>query len=337
MYPIFRKKNYPKTPKKNSSRLKSNKRSNKESHRSSIKMSFEIGIFVLFRVIPIMLHSVGLYLLVNVRYMKRYQKIQGIYLMWLSITEITMNLSKIVIKLTSSSSPDFSHILNLVRTGFFSTQVVLVLSAMTVDRLMFVRLNLRYKLKLATRATKLVIIFSVIFCVPVTLAMFLTQSTSDQLSDTKLLYYWPINDTFVMIVFMICYTNMIYTINKKSKKLYGCESIMYKNRMQKATLVPKLIVTSFFVFWMVGDLIYFGYRLADKAVPFWAKTTVNIMVCTAYSTDAVFYIYFCRPVRRVLNKKFMWKKKRKDVCVISGARVATTSDCGKISTITSSF
>ena len=291
-------------------------------------MSFIVGIYILFRIIPVIFHSVGIYLLINVKYIKRYQKIQGIYLMWLSIVEITMNLSKIVVKVTGVSYPSFSLYLDVVRTGFFCTQMLLALSAMTIDRAVFVKFNLRYRLKLANKTTKAFIFIAVLFSSLITLIMLLTQTTKSRLSETKTLYYWPINDAFVMFVFMICYASMIHTINKKSKKLYGSESIMYKHRMQKATMVPKLIVVSFIFFWTSADLIYLGFHLADKAVPFGLEIAVNIMVCTAYTTDAVFYIYFCRPIRRVLKKKFSLKKVKQDVCIINGDKATATSKTG---------
>jgi len=117
---------------------------------------------------------------------------------------------------------------------------------------------------------------------------------------------------------------ILQTINKKNKKLYGAESVIYQHKMRKATLVPKLIVASYFVFWMSASVIYLGFYLAAKRLPTWLKVILDVMVCVGYSTDAIFYIFFCRPIRRVLKKKLFWKGKE-DVCVISGTRVTTVS------------
>ena len=287
--------------------------------------SYKHSLYILFRIIPIILHILGVYLLLNVKYIKRYHKVQGIYLMWLSIVEITMNMSKIVIKVTETSNPNLSLRLDIVRTGFLSTQMMLALSAMTIDRAVFVKLNMKYNLELASTTAKVAIFNSVLTSLLVMLAMFLTQTTKEQLSNTKR-YYWTIYDAFVVIVFVVCYASMIHTIKKTSKKLFCIESDIYKNRMRKAIMVPTTIVLSFIIFWMSTNTIILGFHLVKEEKPEWLKIALNIMVSTAYSTDAVFYIYFCRPIRRAMKKKFSWKKKKKqDVCVINRARVTTES------------
>ena len=240
-----------------------------------------------------------------------------------------MNMSKIVIKVTETSNPDFSFQLDIVRTGVFSTLMMLALSAMTVDRAVFVKLNLKYKWELASTAAKVAIIDSALISLPITMAMFLTQTTKEELNDLKVLYYWPIYDAFVIVVFVICYASMIHTIKKTSKNLFRIESDIYKNRMRKATIVPKLIIISFIIFWASADFINLGLYLAEQKPQEWVEIALNVITCTAYSTDAVFYIYFCRPIRRALKKKFLWMEKKKskrkknekqDVCVINGAR-----------------
>ena len=295
-----------------------------------------LGVYILFRIIPVIFHLVGIYLLIKVKYIKRYQKIQGIYLMWLSIVEITMNLSKIAIKVTKlTDNISLAYPLDMVRTGFLCTQMLLVLAGMTADRLAFVRLNLNYKLKLAQKATKIFVSNALLFSVLVTVTMFLTLPTISNLDEMKSLYYWPISDTFITIVFVTCYVAMIKTINEKNKKLYGAESIIYQHKMRKATLVPKLIVGSYFIFWMSTSIIYLGFKLAAKEMPIWLKVILDVIVCMGYSKDAIFYIFFCHPIRRVL-KKFFQKGKDDDVCVISGNRATAATTTATTTRTTSS-
>ena len=262
----------------------------------------KLTIFILFRIVPIFFHSLGIYLLLTINFMKRYQRIQGRYLLWLSSVEIAMNLTKIAIQLTKEYGK-VAFYLDTFRTGFIGMQMLLILMAMTIDRAVYVFLSFKYKMKKANRATNRVICGVSLMAILVTVILFLTQDTKTQLSRTKVLYFWPIMDGIVLLTFVCCYIPMIKTTSDRSKKLFGAESERFKNRMQKATLVPKLIVFSFILCWFSSDYIYLGFELAGKEVPQWLAQVVNVFICTAYTTDAVFYIYFCRPVRRMLKSK----------------------------------
>eukprot|EP00111_Clytia_hemisphaerica_P024855 TCONS_00073273-protein len=262
----------------------------------------KLTIFILFRIVPIFFHSLGLYLLLTINFMKRYQRIQGRYLLWLSSIEIAMNVTKIAIQLTKKYG-DVAFYLDTLRTGFIGMQMLLILMAMTIDRAVYVFLSFQYKMKKANKATNKIICCVLLLAILVTVTLFLTQDTKTQLSRTKVVYFWPIIDGIVLLTFVFCYISMIKTTSDRSKKLFGAESERFRNRMQKATLVPKLIVFSFIICWSSSDIIYLGFALAGKEVPNWLIHVINVFICTGYTTDAVFYIYFCRPVRRMLKSK----------------------------------
>ena len=181
-------------------------------------------VFIIFRVLPILFHSFGIYLLLTVNYMKRYQRIQGRYLFWLSTIEILLNASKIVIKLTEK---DVAFYLDIVRTGFLSTQILLILITMTIDRAAFVWLSLKYKMKKANRVTNLVFIGNIVISISVTLILYFTQESNKELSENKALFYWPIMNGLVLINFLCCYLFMLRTIANRSQNLYGAEAYFF--------------------------------------------------------------------------------------------------------------
>ena len=87
------------------------------------------------------------------------------------------------------------------------------------------------------------------------------------------------------------------------KALSRSDSRIYLRRMKNATVVPKLILLSFVFLWTTYDVVYFVYEFYNKKMPYPILVTMEYLVSAAYATDAIFYIYFCRPI------KIMWKKK----------------------------
>ena len=46
-----------------------------------------------------------------------------------------------------------------------------------------------------------------------------------------------------------------------------------------------------------------AFLILDKKIPIVLAGVLNICICVSYSLDAIFYIYFCRPIRRHLKEK----------------------------------
>ena len=280
---------------------------------TAMKSGPELTIFIIFRIIPVIFHSLGIYLLLNVKFIKRYQPIQGRYLLWLSCIEICMNLSKIAIKLVGNQ---IAFYLDTLRTGLLGTQMLLILMTLTGDRAAYVYLRFKYEMQKSHKAINVIIGVVLLISFVLTVVLFFTHQTKSELSETKTLYFWPIMDSFVLLTFIICYIFMVKTIAHRSKRLFGKESERYQTRMTKATLVPKLIVMSFILLWFSVDLLYFAFLLSGEKMEEWLVQVANVLVCAAYSSDAIIYIYWCRPIRRMLFSK---------LCGTPGRRISETT------------
>ena len=263
--------------------------------------------YVSIRSIPIVIHCFGIYLLWKVKYIKRYNRNQGFYIMWLSIIEILMNLTKISIKLTTEDSIRFY--MDMVRTGVLACQLTLVLSAMTIDRVGFVMLNLKYRSSWMAAAPRWVLLSACALSCSVTVVLFLCFDTASDFEYSKKVYFWPITDSVVVLTFIVSYTFMKLYVKRRAKSLKRKQSLVLRKKSDQATKVPQLIVSCFITFWVSSNLIYMMFAILEKKIPLLLDGVLNICICVSYSLDANFYIFFCRPIRKHLKNKFpIWKK-----------------------------
>ncbi|MEO0687945.1 MAG: G-protein coupled receptor, partial [Cyanobacteria bacterium J06649_11] len=221
--------------------------------------------------------------------------------MWLSIIEILMNISKISIKLTGPENLKFR--MDVVRTGVVASQFMLVLSAMTVDRACYVILNLKYRSSWMPDAPRWVLLIACILSCVVTTVLYLLFDTAQSFTYAKDVYYWPITDFVVVLTFIVSYALINVNVKRRARSLQRKQSVILRRKVSQVTKVPQLIVTCFITFWVTSNLIYMVFAKLQKKVPLLLAGVLNICICVSYSLDAIFYIYFCRPIRKHLKKK----------------------------------
>ena len=258
-------------------------------------------IYVIFRCIPIVFHCFGIFLLLKVKYIKRYNPTQGFYIIWLSIIEILMNISKISIKLTRPD--DLKFHMDVVRTGVLASHLMLVLSAMTIDRACFVVMNLKYRSSWMPEAPRWVLLNGCLLSCAMTTVLFLFCDNTNDVKYAKTFYIWPIHDSVVVLTFVASYTLINVKIKQRAASLQRKQSIRLRRKVKQATKVPQMIVSCFITFWVTSNLVYMAFLILDKKIPIVLAGVLNICICVSYSLDAIFYIYFCRPIRRHLKEK----------------------------------
>ena len=266
-------------------------------------MQWEDVFSFVFRTLPTIFHLLGIYLLLTVHFKQHWQKIQARYLLWLSVVEVVHNLHHTVKPFTQSFDALVIFRLDLFVTGIFGTMIMLILMALTIDRAVFIWLNLRYKPSKANTGTKIVLFLSLIIVIIVTLVLFLTQKTKNQFISTQTLYFWPLVDALVLITFVFCYFWIFKIIQRRSPDLLGVESKRYAKRMRHVTLLPKLIVMSFFICWVIMDSIYLGLTITGLTAPSWLDFVASALYSSGYLSDALIYILFSRSIRKLLIKK----------------------------------
>jgi len=279
----------------------------------------EVYVIICIRCVPIVFHSIGVYLLFSVNYLKKCNTTQGVYILWLSIIEITLNIGKILIRSMSEKS-QATYIMDVIRTGVIACQLVTVLSAMTIDRAAFVILNIRYHTIWEPRKIlKWLIAFSCVSSCCVTTILWFTSVNEVDFLYIKHVFFWPITDTVNVTVIIVCYSLVTHKVRQQSKRLLRKQNLeLYKKRISELTKVPKLIVSTYIVFWVSMNQVVMVFELLGKTIsPTW-DIVINVFVCTSYSLDAVFYTYFCRPVRKMMCKKltrFYRSSRKNTVCI----------------------
>ena len=263
--------------------------------------------YVSIRSIPIVIHCFGIFLLWKVKYIKRYSHSQGFYIVWLSVIEILMNVTKISIKLTTEDSLRFY--MDLVRTGVLACQLMLVLSAMTIDRVGFVVLNLKYRSSWMAAAPRWVLLSACALSCSVTVVLYFFFDTASDFEYFKEVYFWPITNSVVVLTFIVSYTLIMLNIKRRADSLERKQSLKLRKKASQATKVPQLIVSCFITFWVSSSIVYMVFALLNKEIPLLLEGVLNICSCVSYLLDAIFYIFFCRPVRKHLKNKFSILKK----------------------------
>ena len=265
--------------------------------------NLQTTVLTLLRVIPIVIHLLGIYLLLTVRFIRRWQRIQSRYHLWLSCVEIMANLTAIT-QLYVHNNKDVSFHLMLFHIGFLDIQIVLVLLALTMDRAAFVWLNMKYESKMVGRAVKFVFVLIFVLAITSALCFAFTQNLNSNLARKVTLYIYPIMDICLLTTFFVCYGFIIRTVHKRSRKLFGIASQLYQNRMRNATFVPKLVVICSVSFWATVNAVYFGFEITGKDMPQWLEMFLSVFKCLAYSTDALLYILFIHSIRQRLKQIF---------------------------------
>ena len=268
--------------------------------------------YVLTRSVPVFVHAFGIYsLLASGYYRRRNNKAQFILLFWLSTIEMSLNGTKIVMKLTSVDHPKCTFVLNVIRSGFLVTQFGTTMVTMTLDRLVFIRQNIKYKVESAKKHVYIILCGSLILSSSITLVLFLTHETKSEISRTTYVFIWPSVDACILIVFIVSYTLIKITVSKRCKILRSTESRVYRGNMNHEMKVPFLIVLTFVTLFISIDVLYIITGAQGVTIHPHIQLVLNILIATGYSLDAVFYVYFCLPIRKMWRKK--WSRASKTV------------------------
>ena len=256
------------------------------------------------------MHCIGIYLLLKIDYIKKHNRTQGFYILWLSIIEVAMNVSKIAVFLIPQNTMALLYV-DMIRTGILAVQLMLILSVMTIDRAAFVILNLKYRSSWFPDIPKWVFLFACLSSFFLTLILLLFCDTKTEFSFVKNVIYWPMNDSIVVITFIVSYVSIIFYVRQQAKHMQQKRVMLFKKQVRQATKVPLLIVSCFIGLWTVSDIIHMIYKVLGREVPIYAEIICNLVTSLNYTLDAIFYIYFCRPIRELVNQKILNLKRRR--------------------------
>ena len=267
-------------------------------------MDASLFLSFLFRLIPAIVHTFGIYSLIAARYYRGRNKVQFILLFWLSVVEISLNISKIIIRMTALEYPKVTFVLQVIRSGFLVTQFCTAMVSMTIDRLFFIWQNIKYRRENALKLSEILLLGSFLLSLSVTLTLAFTHKSKTEVYATTALYVWPVVNLIIFTVFVVTYTMIKLTIRRRSKIFNPAKSKVYRGKVRRAIQVPLLIISSFILLLMTVDFLNVLRKWIGFEIPPEVRILFNIQICTAYSLDALFYIFFCRTIRRMWIRKW---------------------------------
>ena len=265
------------------------------------------------RAIPVAFHTLGLLLLSKVRYRQNFNKVQKLYLIVMSFNELSTNVLRIAEKLLELHDGDddrrFSLNLRRFRRGFFASQLYMIMIALTIDRYLFVRMNIAYSAYITIRRTRILLMSITLVSAVIVISFFATEDSLVTLNYKLTLYFWTVSDAVFLTVTICCYMAIKRSLRRNGKLLYMTAAFVYRRRITRAMFLPRLIIMLFISTWIAGDIIYLCFSLTRTEEPSWIKVILNLMYVASYTLDAVFYIFFCRRVRLIMRTIF----KRREV------------------------
>ncbi|XP_057308063.1 galanin receptor 2b-like [Hydractinia symbiolongicarpus] len=270
------------------------------------------------RLLAMLLHILGLYLLQNSRYNNENQKL---LLTHLSLSEVLLCLSgalKHVLTYLNADTAAF-YVFALKNTGF-STLYYFMMLALTVDRFCEFYLNIRYPIIWNSTKTKyimgLIWGLSTLFCLVIVLYI---PSNSNMVYLISSLYVYPGCEILCMVAIVFTY-GYLFTKLRKSRRVrhtasYSSSAPDFPSttsgnsnskiviKKPKRFFVPTLIISTFLIFMLLPDQIYFYLYLRGIEVSSFVHDLFAISYCIAYASDAIVYIFLSSQVRMTLLKK----------------------------------
>lgn len=291
----------------------------------------------------VFLHSSGAYLLIRF-YKNHRQKAQQLYLIHLSISICCINLleslrsiAEIIVYVTKGPSTmiveKWRHYASIISSTGFSFVFYMIIVYVTLDRLMVIALNhyhMRYwNVKRAKNA--LLSTWLIGFIIAITVCI-LYHISGYEWKIFIYEYFFPTID-FVFIALALTTYSVIFYKHMKSRKIVighivnelsknhlevpprnlkhkhltktNQKRVILPPRVRKAVyLIPFLLVTNFFLFFALPDLIYlFVAIVLDKIYPN-LSTICWISYGVGNILDAFIYIFLQDRIRVYLKRRF---------------------------------
>lgn len=277
--------------------------------------------------LTITLHLFGLFLLRNVKASQNFHEIQRYLLIQLSLYELVCGLSFLVedviillIDYNGSSNTVLLAKVKLVLVTIINLPsfilFVTIMLFITIDRFLYVYLNIRYPL--VCRLRKIKIIFGVWQMTLVLLALLIIIFHQHASSfNTVAKFMWPIGDVLFLAVSIGTYSYVFMKIRKNRKidtqissrvnsegrneLQLNCETqfsrdIVRKNSLMKPFFMLGLLILSFSVFIIIPDEVVFWHLLLNLKINEDLNSIMTIVFKLGYFSDAFIYIFLQKEI-----------------------------------------
>lgn len=281
---------------------------------------FKASLALIIKFINIILHSVGIHLLRSLPENDK-RKVQVIYIMNLSVTELILNTISFfrnIIKLIPHHEQhtalimQYSYVFDyaVLKCALYLTMIVL-----TLDRILLVLYNVRYPSCLSANRAKLSILFIWLVCALVFimyLLFFMYLFKHSDYESCKLFNYVVIAFDMLFLSIAVLAYSLIFRSFVKQKRKKGMLSVNGENESEKRRTLWKvfresrfyvavLLISTFTVFVVVPDFVFAFHACQGDARNIRYITTICYAI--SYFSDALIYVFLNDKVRKLFVQK----------------------------------
>ena len=281
-------------------------------------------------ILTIISHSLGLYLLRNVKASENFPEIQRYLLIQLSVCELVCGLLFLLTDLiplliryggdvNAELIIEIDIVLRVILNLPFFILFVFTMLLITTDRFLYVYLNIRYPLVCTLRKVKILFrFFQVILVLAVLLIIIFRQDAS--IMDNVALFTWPIGDILFLTVAITTYSYLFKKIRENRKidnqissrftrttseienklqsniEAQSSHGTFKRNTSMKPFLMLALLILSYILFIVIPDEVYFWHLLFNIEINEQIYHIMTTLFKLGYLSDAVIYIFLQKEV-----------------------------------------
>ena len=275
-------------------------------------------IVVSVNVLVILIHPIVIWLLVRIK-RNNAQGLQKYLLISLYMAELAYSMISMIIVICKHVDLPESvrkHVV-LTRTTFAFLTYFLIMSCITLDRFLVVRLGIKYPLYCSNKKLMCLLLGSLMFTLVISTAS----------SITWVFYQWDITTMFyvyiypvLMAVYILCILVTYGYIFRKLKRNWKAQRNLKRqidqnnqptrsNKSRFKVYIPSLIILTFCVFVVVPVLMKIVDRIFYK-LPFSIGNTNWVLFPVGFIVDATIYIWNVQIVQKKF-KNISWKRVRR--------------------------
>uniref|UniRef100_A0A7M6DJS1 G-protein coupled receptors family 1 profile domain-containing protein n=1 Tax=Clytia hemisphaerica TaxID=252671 RepID=A0A7M6DJS1_9CNID len=286
---------------------------------------------VILSLFSTVLHSVGFVLLWRAKKVtNQYNKSQTLYLLHLSFTETLYSISgSLRILANVINRPDAELWVFIGSSGVF-IQLTMILIALTFDRYLAVRYNLRYLLIWTTKKTTIVIASIYFINILFTILSINFLHSIQQAYDVFSQFAWlPLDGVFVTVA-LLAYGYILHKIAQRKLSLNETESSRTSSsnhkRRRKPFLMVLALILSFTIFVVVPDIVALVFNRQNKEMSQSVELYLSFSFRAGIIVDFFIYVFGCREVRLMLKKCLRRdRNNNRDTVFVNGYTTRTTT------------
>ena len=273
-------------------------------------------IWMVFYVLPLLLHSFGLFVLSTTTSTKLAIN-QKYYLFQISSITIGKSLLKIVYRvLDMKEIRSLDDLLWAVDSGCLYIAYIAIMILLTLDRFLEVYLNINYPVWATRKVTLTSIIVTWVLSL-ITAIIFIVNGDTTVTEEYIVLVIWPASEMLFLIVAITVYTYIFIKIRQNRKhSQVGIQPSFSSNQSNPETAstngkqgrrrlrfyLPSLLILTFVLFWVVPDLVQYAALKQGHDLPSYTWLLVSLMVSLAMCSDAVIYLTTISELRQRVMK-----------------------------------